>query len=156
MSKCIRAAFFSPTGSSRALSLAAAATLACELTEPCGESWDWTFPEGRATARTCGKEDVLVFAFPVYAGRVPQLLLPVLSRLEGGGARAVVIAAYGNRHYDDALLEAVDTLTARGVSVVAAGAFVACHSLTPKVGTGRPDSADMRARTTGPETTGLP
>ena len=112
MSKCIRAAFFSPTGSSRALSLAAAATLACELTEPCGESWDWTFPEGREAARACDAEDVLVFAFPVYAGRIPQLLIPVLSRLQGGGARAVVLAVYGNRHYDDALREAVDKRTA--------------------------------------------
>lgn len=143
MSRCIRAAFFSPTGSSRALGLAAAATLACELTEPCGESWDWTFPEGREAAHACGAEDVFVFAFPVYAGRIPQLLLPVLSRLEGRGARAVVLAVYGNRHYDDALLEAVDELSAHGFSVVAAAAFVARHSLTPKVGAGRPDLADM-------------
>lgn len=110
-----------------------------------GDDWDWTFPEGRAAARTLGAEDVLVFAFPVYAGRIPPLLMEPLARLAGHGARAVPLAVYGNRHYDDALLEAVDLFVANGFSVPAAGAFVAEHSMTAKVGAGRPDAEDMAA-----------
>lgn len=109
------------------------------------DDWDWTFPEGRAAAHTLGPEDVLVFAFPVYAGRIPPLLKDSLARLAGHGARAVLLAVYGNRHYDDALLEAVDLFVAKGFSVPAAGAFVAEHSMTAKVGAGRPDAEDMAA-----------
>lgn len=52
---------------------------------------------------------------------------------------------YGNRHYDDALLEAVDLFVANGFSVPAAAAFVAEHSMTAKIGAGRPDAQDMAA-----------
>lgn len=57
----------------------------------------------------------------------------------------MVLAVYGNRDYDDALLEACDLLHRNGFVVVAAAAFVAEHSLTAKVGAGRPDAADMAA-----------
>ena len=140
-------AFFSPTGSSRKLALAAAEEMGTLMGKDGGQVWDWTFPEGRDAAGVCQAGDVLVFAFPVYAGRVPGLLDRALERLKGNGAQAVVLAVYGNRHYDDALAEAVDVLTLRGFAVTAAAAFVAEHSLTSRVATGRPDAADMSALT---------
>lgn len=145
MSASVHTVFFSPTGSSRAMAQHTASVLAQELGLTRAGDWDWTFPEGRAAAHSVGPEDVLVFAFPVYAGRVPQLLLEPLARLAGQGASAVLLAVYGNRHYDDALLEAVDLFAARRFFVPAAGAFVAEHSLTAKVGAGRPDAEDMAA-----------
>lgn len=149
MPPSLHTVFFSPTGSSRSMAQEVARVLEQELAQNMalsrGDDWDWTFPEGRAAAHTLGAEDVLVFAFPVYAGRIPQLLMEPLARLAGHGARAVPLAVYGNRHYDDALLEAVDLFVAHGFSVPAAGAFVAEHSMTAKVGTGRPDAEDMAA-----------
>lgn len=145
MSASVYAVFFSPTGSSRTLAQAAANVLAHELALPRAEDWEWTFPEGRAATRGVNAGDVLVFAFPVYAGRVPQLLLEPLARLAGQGAHVIPLAVYGNRHYDDALREAVDALLAQHFAVPAAGAFVAEHSFTRKVGTGRPDADDMAA-----------
>ena len=149
MTPRLHTVFFSPTGSSRSMAQETARVLEQELTQNMplarGDDWDWTFPEGRAAAHTLGAEDVLVFAFPVYAGRIPPLLMEPLARLAGHGARAVPLAVYGNRHYDDALLEAVDLFVANGFSVPAAGAFVAEHSMTAKVGAGRPDAEDMAA-----------
>ena len=58
------------------------------------------------------------------------------------------LAVYGNRHYDDALLEAVELLSGQKFALLAAGAFVAEHSLTRNVGTGRPDAQDMEALST--------
>ena len=149
MTPSLHPVFFSPTGSSRKMAQETARALAQELAQNMalarGNDWNWTFPEGRAAAHTLGAEDVLVFAFPVYAGRIPPLLMEPLARLAGHGARAVPLAVYGNRHYDDALLEAVDLFVANGFSVPAAGAFVAEHSMTAKVGTGRPDAEDMAA-----------
>ena len=149
MTPSLHTVFFSPTGSSRNIAQETARVLAQELAQNMalarGNYWNWTFPEGRATAHTLGPEDVLVFAFPVYAGRIPQVLVEPLARLAGHGARAILLAVYGNRHYDDALLEAVDLFGANGFSVPAAGAFVAEHSYTSRVGTGRPDADDMAA-----------
>ena len=147
MGASVHAVYFSPTGSSRTMAQEVASVLAQKLSLPHAEDWDWTFPEGRAAANTVSAGDVLVFAFPVYGGRIPQLLLEPLERLAGQGAQVVPLAVYGNRHYDDALLEAVDLLLTRQFSVLAAGAFVAEHSYTRKVGTGRPDAEDMSALT---------
>lgn len=145
MSTSVHAVYFSPTGSSRAMAQEAASVLAQELALTHAEDWDWTFPGGRAAAYSPNAGDVLVFAFPVYAGRVPQLLLEPLGRLAGQGVYVVPLAVYGNRHYDDALLEAVELLYVQQFSVLAAGAFVAEHSYTRNVGTGRPDAQDMAA-----------
>ena len=55
----------------------------------------------------------------------------------------MVVGVYGNRHYDDALLEAADLLGERGFKVIAAGAFIGEHSMAPRVGAGRPDADDL-------------
>ena len=91
----------------------------------------------------CATDDVVLFAFPVHAGRVPAFLLPVIQRMQGNGAKAVPIAVYGNRDIDDALLEAADLLESQGFSIAAATAFIGEHSFTAKVGMGRPDADDL-------------
>ena len=85
----------------------------------------------------------LVVGVPVYAGRVPAMAVERLRRFRGNNTPAVVVAVYGNRHYDDAVLELHDIVSECGFRTVAAGAFVAQHSIFPKVGTARPDIEDM-------------
>ena len=106
---------------------------------------DLTLPGHRPADVSCGADDVLVFGFPVYAGRVPALLRDEFAHLIGQDTPAVIVGLYGNRDFDDALLEAADLLGERGFDVVAAGAFIGEHSLTARVGTGRPDDADVAA-----------
>lgn len=60
-----------------------------------------------------------------------------------GKTPAVIVGVYGNRDYDDALLEAAEIVTGQGFRVIAAGAFIGEHSLTNKVGTNRPDKQDL-------------
>ena len=79
---------------------------------------------------------------PVYAGRVPQISLERLSVLKGNGQKAVAVVVYGNREYDDALLETKDALEANGFFVVAAAAFIAEHSIARSIAAGRPDAED--------------
>ena len=88
--------------------------------------------------------DIAVFAMPVYAGRIPALAAKRLNAVSGTGQKAVVIVVYGNRDYDDALLELGDIVTERGFRVIAAGAFIAQHCIFPKVATGRPDAGDEK------------
>lgn len=88
--------------------------------------------------------DLVVFAAPVYAGRIPALAAERLHAIIGHGQKAVAIAVYGNRDYDDALVEMCDILTAQGFEIVAAGAFIAQHCIFPKVASGRPDASDEK------------
>lgn len=88
-------------------------------------------------------DELLVVGVPVYAGRVPAMAVERLRRFKGEGTPAVVVAVYGNRHYDDAVLELHDIVTECGFRTVSAAAFVAQHSIFPKVGAARPDADDM-------------
>lgn len=92
-----------------------------------------------------GEDDVVVFGAPVYGGRVPPILAPVLSKLQGNGVRAVVLSVYGNRDYDDALLETADIFTEKG-SRLRGGAFIGEHSYSDKVGGGRPTATTSSRR----------
>jgi len=90
------------------------------------------------------KSPVLI-AVPVWGGRVPGLAAERLRRIEGCGQRAAVSVVYGNRDYDDALLELCDIATEQGFKVVSAAAFVAEHCIFPSVAADRPDMSDRAA-----------
>lgn len=89
------------------------------------------------------KEDIVLFASPVYAGRVPAIVTDRFNRIKGNGQKCIAVVVYGNRDYDDALLELCDMLKSNGFEVVAAAAFVAQHCIFPKVAHSRPDASDM-------------
>ncbi|MDO4545147.1 MAG: 4Fe-4S binding protein, partial [Bacillota bacterium] len=89
------------------------------------------------------ENDILVFGTPVIAGRVPNVLLKFLDTLEGGGAMAVPVVLYGNRNFDDALMELRNILEAKGFHTVAAAAFIGEHSFSKTLAAGRPDIEDM-------------
>lgn len=89
------------------------------------------------------KEDVAIIAMPVYGGRIPTLATERLKQLvKANEARCVVVAVYGNRAYDDALLEMYKTAKEMGFRVIAAIGAVAEHSIIRKYGAGRPDADD--------------
>ena len=90
------------------------------------------------------ENDLLVVGIPVYAGRVPSMAVNRIRRFKGKRTPAVALAIYGNRDYDDALLELSDILSDNGFKVISAAAFIAQHSIFPKVGAGRPDASDYK------------
>lgn len=92
------------------------------------------------------KNDLLIVGMPVYAGRIPSIAAESLRHFKGNHTPSILLAVYGNRHYDDALLETANILSAEGgFNIIAAGAFVARHSIFPKVAASRPDESDLRA-----------
>lgn len=88
-------------------------------------------------------DELLLIGVPVYAGRIPVQAADALRRFKGKGAPAIVVCVYGNRDYDDALVELVDIAEQQGFRVFAAGAFIAQHSIFPKLAENRPDERDM-------------
>ena len=87
--------------------------------------------------------DTVLLISPVYAGRIPALAADLFRQIDGHGMRAIVAVVYGNRDYDDALLELADIAVNDGFDVIAAGAFIAQHCIFPKVANRRPDASDM-------------
>ena len=143
--KKITAAYFSPTGTSKRIARAIAGAMAPALNMETAD-FPLTLPSDRKKPLPdFGGGGALVLALPVYAGRVPAIAEPIIKKLSGRGAPVVAAAVYGNRDYDDALLEMSDILSARGFQVAAAGAFIGEHSLSKKVGGGRLDAGVLKA-----------
>lgn len=138
----ICAAFFSPTDTTKKIVTTIAKTLSTEFDIPC-ELFDFTLPAARANPKTFSPDTLVVFGVPVYAGRVPNVLLKYLDTVQGQGAAAVPVVLYGNRNYDDALIELRDILETDGFHTVAAGAFVGEHSFSKVLAKDRPDMADI-------------
>ena len=138
----IWAVYFSGTGTTRRTVERIACGLAEKLALPV-EKIDFSRPQVRQRELRFGAADLVVFGTPVYAGRVPNVLLPFLQeKIVGGGALAVPVVLFGNRAYDDALMELRNILTADGLHPVAAAAFVGEHSFSRILGQGRPNEAD--------------
>lgn len=87
-------------------------------------------------------DDLAVIAVPSYGGRVPVPAAERLSRIHGNGAKAIIVCVYGNRAYEDTLVELQDTVHKSGFVVVAAIAAVAEHSIAHRFAADRPDKAD--------------
>jgi NAD-dependent dihydropyrimidine dehydrogenase PreA subunit/flavodoxin len=104
---------------------------------------DFTLPESRKEPISFNGEDLVVVGVPVIAGRVPNVLLKHLNSVVGHGALAVAVVLYGNRNYDDALIELRDILEADSFTVIAGGAFVGEHSFSRILAQNRPDEEDM-------------
>ncbi len=137
-----RLAFFSPTGTSKAV----VRGIARGLGEGAMEFLDVTNPQARRRPLRVSEDELLVLAVPVYMGRVPGLLSDWLETIRGRNTPAVCVVVYGNRDYEDALLELRDILLARGCLPIAGGAFVGEHSFSsPELPTaeGRPDRVDL-------------
>lgn len=96
-----------------------------------------------AAGRVLKENDLLVMAAPVYGGRIPPRAAQAFKQFKGTNTPAILIAVYGNRDYDDALLEMKELAESNGFKPISAGAFIAQHSIFPQVGKGRPDEADQ-------------
>lgn len=85
---------------------------------------------------TFGKDDVAMIAVPSYSGRVPAVAAARLAEMHGNGARAILVCVYGNKAYEDTLVELRDTASRAGFIVIAAVAAVAEHSIARQYAAG--------------------
>jgi len=140
--KTVHSICFSPTGTTRTVLEGIASGLGLGL----AGQWDLTLP-GYESPDLSGQDAPLaLIGAPVYAGRVPETAVTRLREIDGQGVPAVVVVTYGNRHYDDALVELFDLAGEQGFVPVAAGAFIGEHSFSSAampVAQGRPDIEDI-------------
>ena len=117
------------------------------------EHIDLTPPGTEDVRHDLTRDELTIITAPVYGGRIPVTAIERLKSLRADGTPAVLVVVYGNRAYEDALLELKDLATGLGFKAVAGAAFIGEHSYsTPDtpIATGRPDEADLeKARTFG-------
>lgn len=142
----IRGMYFSGTGTTeKTVTKIADKTAEALKQSTCerGEDINFTPLAARQKTYEFSSEDIIVFGVPVIAGRVPNVLLKFLNTINGGDAMAIPVVLYGNRNYDDALIELRNILEDRGFHTVAAAAFIGEHSFSKVLAAGRPDDKDM-------------
>lgn len=136
MSKKMEIYYFSPTGETKKVT-----QIFVDAMEREAKWYDMGKKEMLPEESTA---EFTVVAAPVFGGRIPSVVREKIKKLKGSEKKAVTLAVYGNRAYEDALLEMNDVLTENGFTVIASGAFVAQHSMAPEVGVGRPDQEDAK------------
>jgi len=140
--KSLKLVCFSPTGTSKAI----VQEIARGIDHSNGELTDITRPDARKQPLQTSENELLIIGVPVYMGRVPALVTEWLHVLQAHNTPAVCVVVYGNRLYDDALVELKDILTNCGCKPIAGAAFIGEHSFsTPETPTaaGRPDASDL-------------
>lgn len=116
------------------------------VAEKCGlpiMEHDLTGPAWDDAPLQIGRDEIAIFGAPVFSGRIPQLAAERFRRVKGNGGPAIAITSYGNRAYEDALLELTDIARENGFVVAGGAAPVGRHSLLPHIAAGRPDEQDI-------------
>lgn len=132
---------FSPTRTSKSVIDAIASGI---RDIPC-ETVDLTYP-GTDSKRQFAADELAIIGVPVYAGRVAPLAVQRLASIQGSDTPAIVVVTYGNREYEDALIELRDIAEKAAFKPLAACAFIGEHSFSGSerpIAAARPDSVDL-------------
>ncbi|MCP4753393.1 MAG: 4Fe-4S ferredoxin [Proteobacteria bacterium] len=134
--------YFSPTRTTKQIVENIARGIQIEATD----HLDLTLPEASTKEYEEITGELAIIGVPVYGGRVPLDAVGRLKRLKAGGIPAVLVVVYGNRAFEDALIELRDLAVEAGFTPVAGGAFIGEHSFASEsvpIANGRPDPEDL-------------
>lgn len=134
--------YFSPTRTTRTI----VEEIARGMKIPAASVIDFTKPEIRSKSGYDIGQGPVIIGAPVYAGRIPKDAAAGFKKIQGNGQPAVLVVLYGNREYDDALLELRDIALHCGFNPVSAGAFIGEHSFSSRdipIAVSRPDESDL-------------
>ncbi len=144
MSK-LKVYYFSPTGGTRRLAERLAERLGALMGAEV-EYHPYTLPQERESIPAFCADDIVLWATPVYAGRIPNKTLDyVRQALTHSNTNAIALVTFGNRAYDNALAELVGLMQEGGMRPVGAAAMVTRHAFSNTLGAGRPNEEDFAA-----------
>ena len=144
MSK-IKVCYFSPTGGTLQVAKHLAESMSRILCAAV-EYHSYTLPKEREVMPVFDAEDIIIWATPVYAGRIPNKTLDyVRSSIQAAGNISVALVTFGNRAYDNALAELVGLMEDGGMKTVGAAAMVTRHVFSDTLGASRPNKEDISA-----------
>jgi ferredoxin len=138
----VKLVYFSPTGTTRkVLEGIAEGTGIGDISHV-----DMTLSDAVPESIDVSNDSLVVIGAPVYAGRLPEDAVKRLRVLKAENTPAVVIVLYGNREYEDALLELANLSKDLGFIPVSGAAFIGEHSYATEalpIANGRPDEKDV-------------
>jgi ferredoxin len=136
----VYAIYLSPTGTTEKVTVATA-----KGTGLPGARIDLTPWRSRQNyGRSFSPNEIVVVGLPVYGGRLPGRIDNFFGCLKGNQTPAIAMVVYGNRDYEDALIELKIRLEEQGFKVIAAAAFIGEHTFSPNIAAGRPDEGDLK------------
>ena len=141
--KQVKLIYFSPTGTTQKV----LESIAKGITVEDVEHIDLTLPEGAQQTIPPFSDELVIIGAPVYGGRLPVDAINRFKQLKASKTLAILIVVYGNREFEDALLELKNLAIELGFNPVAGGAFIGEHSFASKdvpIANGRPDSLDVQ------------
>lgn len=143
----VRLVYFSPTQTTKRVVEGIAQGIQVEKVEQV----DLTPPKVRTLEFEEMRDELAIIGSPVYYGRIPGVAVHRLQRLKAHDTPVVIVVVYGNREYEDALLELKDIVVEAGFIPVAGGVFIgentanyAIDNDTVKIAQGRPDPEDLK------------
>lgn len=90
------------------------------------------------------EDDLVIIGLPIFGGRIPNIAKEKLEKFKGNNTPTIAFINYGNRAYEDGLLELKETLEEKNFNVIGAGAFISQHSIFTDVAKDRPDEEDLK------------
>ena len=113
--------YFSPTNTTKTIVETIANVFSSEI-----NTYDITFDRTKKV-ENFKEDELLIIGMPVYGGRIPYLVQEFVKNLKANNTLCIPVVVYGNRDYEDALLELSDYLEEGGFKIVSAGAFIGEH-----------------------------
>ncbi len=141
--KQLKLIYFSPTGTTQTILESIAKGIAVEAVEHI----NLTLPQNARPSIPTAPDELVIIGAPVYGGRLPVDAIHRFKQLKASKTLAILIVVYGNREFEDALLELKNLAIEIGFSPVAGAAFIGEHSFATKdlpIANGRPDSLDIQ------------
>jgi ferredoxin len=131
--------YFSPTGNSK--------KYACEIAKRFhGEFNELNLTEydSRRKKHYFKSDELVIFSAPVYYGRLPIIENGIFENISGENTKSIFTVTYGNREFEDSLLELQNICEKRGFHGIGAGAFIGPHTFSEKIAQNRPDEEDYK------------
>jgi diguanylate cyclase (GGDEF)-like protein len=93
---------------------------------------------------TVNENELLILSYPSYAGRIPKTFVDYLKdNVSIKGAKVVLVTTFGNRDFEDCLVEGEDIVKELGGNVIGATSVVAEHCYTNKLAPNHPNQKDL-------------
>lgn len=135
----LNAVYFSPTGNTEKTINAIEEGIGGNF-----KNYNITLKKDRDEKIKFTKEDLVIIGCPVYVGRIPSVEGDLFKNIKGDNTLCVLVVNYGNREYEDALIELKNVALNKGFIPIAAGAFIGEHSYSREIATNRPDENDLK------------
>lgn len=152
MIKNVVGMYFSPSGETAKITKKITIEITDNMRDSCLDDLGYSFYDmleltkhpGISPSIDCSEETIVIMGMPVMSGRIPEICKEMLAKVNGNGAYMIALVAYGNKSYGDALYELYTYAGEQGFNVISAAAFIAQHSMFPKIAEHRPDENDIK------------